>query len=345
MRAEKLCPRGFDSRFFGEGMRVMRRSSGFTLVELLTSIAIIGILTSLLFPAVLMAREAARRSNCKNNLRQIGLALQMYHDSLRTFPSGYIASRPGNANGSPTPGDTDVLRFDAVPPSLSIEPSRPGWGWAALILPYLEQRNLYSEIQFHLSVESPGSAAVREMPLSIYSCPSDTHIGVYQVFDEGNQVLANAATNSYSACFGKYGLINTQPHLGNGLFQRNSRWRIADIRDGLSNTIAIGERGAMLTQTPWAGVLTGGTCRTTTGAPVFVAITEKAPAMVLARIGNRSLNSTYSEPYDFFSGHNDLVHFLFADGAVKAVTNGVAMEVLHALATRNGREPQSFSID
>ena len=323
----------------------MRRSSGFTLVELLTSIAIIGILTSFLFPAVQMAREAARRSTCKNNLRQIGLALQMYHDSLRSFPAGYIADRAGSANGLTPSGEQAVFRFDAVPPSLAIEPSRPGWGWGALILPYLEQGNLYGEIPFHLSVESPGSAAVRAMPLSIYSCPSDTHIGVYRVFDESNQVLANAATNSYSACFGKYGLINTQPHLGNGLFQRNSRWRMADVRDGLSNTFAIGERGAMLTQAPWAGVLTGGTCRTTTGAPVFVAITEKAPSMVLARIGNRSLNSTYSEPYDFFSGHDDLVHFLFADGAVKAMTNGVAIEVLHALATRNGREPQSFSTD
>lgn len=323
----------------------MRRSAGFTLVELLTSIAIIGILTSLLFPAVQMAREAGRRATCKNHLRQIGLAIQLYHDSLRTFPSGYIASRSGDGNGSEPNEGQDILRFDAVPPSLSIEPSRPGWGWAALVLPYLEQGNLHSAIPFHSSVESPDSAAVRSMPLSIFSCPTDSHVGVFTVFDEANQPLANAATNSYAACFGKYGLINTQPHLGNGLFQRNSRWRTADVRDGLSNTFAIGERGALLTQSPWAGVLTGGTCRTTTGAPVFVAITEKAPSMVLARIGNRSLNSPYSEPYDFFSGHDDLAHFLFADGSVRAMANGVALEILHALATRNGREVDSFTED
>ena len=323
----------------------MRRSAGFTLIELLTTIAVIGILTSLLFPAVQMAREAGRRATCKNKLRQIGVALQLYHDALRTFPSGYIASQSGNAS-VPEPGELpEIRRFDAVPPSLSIEPSRPGWGWAALVLPYLEQGNLHSAIPFHLSVESAASAVVRSMPLSIYSCPTDSHIGVFTVLDEGNQPLGNAATNSYAASFGKYGLINTQPHLGNGLFQRNSRWRMADVRDGLSNTFAIGERGALLTQAPWAGVLTGGTCRTTTGAPVFVAITEKAPAMVLARIGNRSLNSTYSEPYDFFSGHDDLAHFLFADGSVRPMTNGVALKVLHALATRNGRESDAFTAD
>jgi hypothetical protein len=175
---------------------------------------------------------------------------------------------------------------------------------------------------------------------------------VYTVFNELNAPLGQAATNSYAASFGSYrviqtvdpvtgkeeviayGFINTDPDNGNGLFHRNSRIRYADIRDGLSQTLAVGERAAMFAKSPWSGVMTGGTVRTTPGAPVYTASVELAPTMVMARIGTRSLNSTYSEPYDFFSPHTDLVFFLFADGSVQGLTSNLDLAPLHAMSTR-----------
>lgn len=313
----------------------MKRRHAFTLVELLVVIAIIGILVSLLLPAVQMAREAARRTQCKNHLRQLGIALHLYHDNQRTFPSGYIRSpQPDSTAGTSSP----VLRWDAPPPGLNIEPSQPGWSWAALMLPFLEQNPLKEAIPFYVAVENPAVAALRTTPLSVLTCPSDVNTGVFTVLDENNQPLGEAATNSYVSCFGSFGLINTNPDLGSGLFQRNSGHRMADIKDGASLTIAFGERGAILAKAPWAGVMTGGTCRTTPGAPVYSSVVEKAPSMVLVRMGNRSLNSPYSEPYDFFSAHPELVQFTFADGSVRPIGSDIAVPVLHALATRRGGE-------
>jgi prepilin-type processing-associated H-X9-DG protein len=92
----------------------------------------------------------------------------------------------------------------------------------------------------------------------------------------------------------------------------------------------------MFTKTPWAGVMTGGAVRTTAGAPVYTAIIELAPTMVMARAGKWALNSPYSEPYDFFSAHPSVVHFLFADGSVQVLSSGTEHAVFHALATRHG---------
>lgn len=313
----------------------MKHRKAFTLVELLVVIAIIGILVSLLLPAVQMAREAARRTQCKNHLRQLGVALHLYHDNQRTFPSGYIRSPQGNAPPSSGGG---IKRWDAAPPGLDIESSQPGWSWAALMLPFIEQNPLKEALPYHLAVEDPAVAELRTTPLSLLVCPSDVHTGIFTVMDENNLPLGKAATNSYVTCFGSFGLINTDPDHGSGLFQRNSGHRMADIKDGTSHTIAFGERGCILAQAPWVGVMTGGTCRTTPGAPVYSSVVEKAPSMVLVRMGNRSLNSPYSEPYDFFSAHPDLVMFTFADGSVRPLTNGIKVPLLHALATRRGGE-------
>ena len=333
----------------------MRRTRAFTLIELLVMLAIIGILVALALPAIQAAREAARRTQCRNNLRQVGVALHLYHGTFGTLPSGYIFSRPAPSPPSPAPAGASSFarRFDAPPPVVQILPNGPGWGWAALLLPYVEQSSLSSAIDFHRPVEDPQGAAARSVGLHYLACPSDTDTGVYTVFDELNAPLGLAATNSYAACFGSYrvivttdpvtkheivtgyGFINTDPDNGTGLFHRNSHVRYADIRDGLSQTMAVGERAALFAKSPWSGVMTGGTVRTTPGAPVYTASVELAPTMVMARIGTRGLNSTYSEPYDFFSPHTDLVFFLFADGSVQGLTSNVELMALHALATRS----------
>ncbi len=136
----------------------MKRNArhGFTLIELLVVIAIIAILIGLLLPAVQKVREAAARTKCTNNLKQIGLALHSYHDANKQFPPGYI---DGNTNPTSTP-DNDV---------------GPGWGWASFLLPYLEQNNVYNQINFSLGVGLGVNAQISQQPLTIYQCPSDPY--------------------------------------------------------------------------------------------------------------------------------------------------------------------------
>lgn len=317
----------------------MKWRRAFTLVELLVVIAIVGILAALIGPAIQAAREAARKTGCRNNLRQLGTALHTYHDTHSSFPAGYIYDdKSDNPATSVDIPPSQTRRFDAPPPVLVLQPNGPGWGWAALLLPFVEQTSLSNQIDFELPVESTENAEIPTVPLSYLICPSDRNTGEFTILDELDAPLAKAMTNSYAACFGSYGLMNTDPDHGNGLFQRNSRVRDGDVVDGLTHTIAIGERSALFAKSPWAGVMTGGTVRTTPGAPVYTAIVELAPAMVLARVGNRSLNSPYSEPYDFFSPHGSIVFFVFADGSVRGLTDSTKREVLHALATRAKRE-------
>src|ERR1700689_3836689 len=133
---------------------VRRNRRGFTLIELLVVIAIIAVLTGLLLPAVQKVREAAARGKCTNNLKQIGLALHSYHDANLVFPSGYV---DGNTNPSSTP-DNDV---------------GPGWGWAAYLLPYLEQGDLFNQINFNVGVGVGVNTQVSMTQLAVYQCPSD----------------------------------------------------------------------------------------------------------------------------------------------------------------------------
>src|SRR5213592_4837330 len=126
-------------------LRIAR--SGFTLIELLVVIAIIAILIAMLVPAVQKVREAAARTECRNNLKQIGLALHGYHNRMASFPPGYVSSV--GANG---PADDQG----------------PGWGWAAFILPDLDQGNLYQQISFNKDISDPANAAVRMTTLAVF---------------------------------------------------------------------------------------------------------------------------------------------------------------------------------
>jgi prepilin-type N-terminal cleavage/methylation domain-containing protein len=293
---------------------------GFTLIELLVVIAIISTLMGLLLPAVQKIREAANRISCANNLRQIGLALHNYHDSKGSLPPGYLC------------------RVTADPGATA-----PGWGWAAFILPYLEQENLYQQIDFRLTVEHPRHIGVRTQVLRMFNCPNDPGIAVFTVLDQSGNPLADAATNSYAACFGALVEIGNAPGKGNGIFYRNSRVRLTDITDGTSSTIAIAERAAYFTQTPWAGAITGGTARITPGAPTRSNAVEPAPVLTLAHTGSHTMNDPSADPDDFFTSHTGIGMVLFADGGARGLRKGVALPVLQALSTRDGGEVISCS--
>jgi prepilin-type N-terminal cleavage/methylation domain-containing protein len=295
--------------------KIGKGNSAFTLIELLVVIAILAVLLGLLLPAVQKVREAAARTQCGNNLKQIGLALHNYHDTQGSFPAGYLC--PPQAD----PSFTD-----------------PGWGWSAQLLPFLEQDNLHRQINFSLPVAHPSQAAVRTTVLKVFVCPADRATGRFMVQDEAGQPLTEAATNSYAACYGAGGEIADEPDAGNGLFFRNSRVRFGDVTDGTSNTLAVGERPALFTQTPWAGAVTGGTARITPGAPTTSTAVEEAPTLPLAHTGSHTLNDRDADPDDFFTPHTAVALMLFADGSVRPVRAGVALPVLQALSTRAGGE-------
>lgn len=229
--------------------------AAFTLIELLVVIAIISILIGLLVPAVQKVREAANRIQCTNNLKQIGLALHNYHGTLNKFPPGYI---DGNTDPNSTP-DNDM---------------GPGWGWAALLLPYMEQDNLYRQIDLTQGIGLGVNAQVSLQPVKTYQCPSDNLIKPFGVYDStfttpiATVAFANyVGNNGWIECFngaggnpgttGNDGLAGNYGSAGVGLFWRNSTARIADVTDGMSNTIIVGERSSNHAPSTWTGAVPG----------------------------------------------------------------------------------------
>jgi prepilin-type N-terminal cleavage/methylation domain-containing protein/prepilin-type processing-associated H-X9-DG protein len=310
----------------GHYFRKQRRC--FTLIELLVVIAIIGVLIAFLLPAVQKAREAANRVVCKNNLKQVGLALHMYHNDFSFFPPGYLWN-PAISGANPmmcpnSAGDsTDTA---------------PGWGWAVFLLPYLEQDNLRLQIDLNVPAEDPRFEQVRTTVLSIFVCPSDHATGVYAMISDLGLPMCDAATNSYAACYGSGTRITMEPDRGNGLFFRNSRIRLADISDGSSHTMAIGERAALLTRTPWVGAPCEGTIHITPGAPTNSVMVGDSPTQPLAQAGSHTLNDPSADPDNFFTPHPGTGQFLFADGSVRGLPIHIDLLIFQALATRNGGE-------
>ncbi|MBX3415729.1 MAG: DUF1559 domain-containing protein [Pirellulales bacterium] len=229
------------------GSRWLRRG-GFTLIELLVVIAIVGMLIAILLPAVQAAREAARRAECSNNLKQIGLAMHLYHEALGSFPSAYISQTGGGGvHGEPDPATRDA---------------GPGWAWGMLILPYVELQTVQLAFDAKLPCWAPENAAAAQTKVAIYLCPTAT--GEQSSFDvkdaEGN-VLANFARSHYVANVGQeepWGVARDR-YLGlvDGPLYRNSGTRVVDVSDGLSNTVFLGEHHSVLSSKTWVGVVPG----------------------------------------------------------------------------------------
>ncbi|GAA4432207.1 DUF1559 domain-containing protein [Bremerella cremea] len=252
---------------------------GFTLVELLVVIAIIGVLIALLLPAVQQAREAARRMQCTNNLKQIGLAIHNYASTHGVFPSGYIshATREGSGPGSAAiDGDT----WDAA----------PGWGWGALLLPFLEQGNVADAIDWQSPIWNATNRAAIATPLTGFLCPSVSgETEPFTLRDEAAGALTRygdpivvgrshyIASHGQESCWGECGasasgLVFTDIYAGttktvaihgdaskvaDGPFYRNSRVRFRDITDGTTNTLFISEHSSKLSDKTWVGVVPG----------------------------------------------------------------------------------------
>jgi len=294
------------------------RRRAFTLIELLVVIAIIAILIGLLLPAVQKIREAANRMKCSNNLKQLGLGFQNYHATMDHFPAGYVSG----------------------PQALNAEGTGPGWGWGALLLPYLEQDNLGKQINYNLDIRHGSNAAARVQRLSVFRCPSDSPKGgdTFAVVDAGGGTLTTVAFGNYVGVGGTEEVTAT-PDTGNGVLYRNSRVRVGDILDGSSNTIFAGERhSGKSPMTTWVGAVTG-----SSNPPLIVGYDDEGPpTLILTNTGEAADGRVPNNPLDHVedtsSRHPGGVMFLYGDGSVRFLRHTLNPTTWEALGTRAGGE-------
>jgi len=293
-------------------MKTPRRQA-FTLIELLVVIAIIAIMVGLLLPAVQKTREAAARLQCTNNLKQIGVALHSYYGRVKAFPPGY-QDRNTNVNSD---ASSDV---------------GPGWGWAAFLLNDLEQSAVYSQINFNQTV---GVSPVCRTFLPVFYCPSDVQLPTFQV--NGTNVVVGQS--NYLA---NNGVKETSyfPGNNNGPFLRNSQFTIANIPDGLSNTLFVGERNSAYAKGTWAGAIPGAGVPAEQ-SPNPALYVELAPGLVLGHGSAVHLPNDQSvwDPDIFYARHSLGVNFLFGDGSVRPIQSSINGAVYEALLGRDDGVP------
>lgn len=349
-----------------------RRIRGFTLIELLVVIAIIAVLIALLLPAVQQAREAARRTQCRNNLKQFGLALHSYHDTYGRFPPGWVqyTQTANAANGT------------------------SHWAWGTYLLPFMDQAPLYNLLQVGQSslgmrqalaiggTTIPNALAGMQATQSGFRCPSDT--GPQTNTQMGFATNANPTTAPYVAMSNYIGVhhapvsttqlfVTNQRPLGttvlttanafNGILGQNSSIGTRDITDGTSNTFAIGERA-------WAVPMTGGSFSASAATVFGISSPNQTASITLGPIytlgvGCSPINGTntantgpVTNPRQcagrtgFSSVHTGGTQFLLCDGSVRFVTQNInfatntnitAAGVYQRLMARNdGRPMQDY---
>ncbi|WP_437187149.1 DUF1559 domain-containing protein [Planctomicrobium sp. SH668] len=264
-------------------------------------------------PSVQNSREAARRSQCKNNLKQFGLALHNYHDVFNCFPPGYIYKQG---------------KIDGEPANLN------GNGWGLALTPFMDQAPLYNQYNFNRPLTDSRNQKVRETHIQHYICPLDNY-STKNFYEPSDQEI-RFAMSSYVGNFGPPDMIES-PEKGLGIFFRNSNIRLRDITDGTSNTVMTSERANWErpeegTETPhpstiWAGVVQNPEDPDDDGA-----------YLTLFQSGH-SLNSDESDHRDVSSPHEEMTHFLFCDGSVRAISNDLDLEIYSLLTNREDGKP------
>jgi prepilin-type processing-associated H-X9-DG protein len=292
-------------------------------------IAIIAILIALLLPAVQAAREQARRSACTNNLKQIGLAIANYTNRHGTLPPGYQS---------------------IYSPQFQQEIG-PGWGWASMILPDLEQQALHNAIVFEAPLQMANMATARLATASVFLCPSDnmplkwtatqsaTWMYMGQVYSSSIPICDMAGSN-YVGVFG----IAEPGVNGEGVFFRGSYMPLQVITDGLSNTLCVGERSENLQQgrgmATWVGAVPGANLWSCAPNPfdpdAGTCVEEDGSGMILGHTGEgHGPGDPWGDVNQFISRHGFGSFFLYCDGHVRFLRKEMNYQVYKALSTRN----------
>jgi prepilin-type N-terminal cleavage/methylation domain-containing protein len=294
--------------------RVFRATAGFTLIELLVVIAIISVLVALLLPAVQRARESARSASCRNNLKQMGLALHNYEGVHRVFPSS----------------NTSNIQFgvwSSNPTDYHLH------SWASMILPGLEQTPLYNQLNFAVSALDPRNAAPASLVLPVYRCPSYSG-PQYSTSPLYGRLSTRYALRNYAAMGAtSVGNIYLSP---DGVFYAMSATRIADIQDGTTQTVFIVE-----TREPSAAVwIDGGTAAVVsrryldTNPPSFAGPENSLNYQPYYVANGQGIDSQWGPS----SMHDGGIMHLYGDGSVHNISPYINARVYDGMVTRAGRE-------
>lgn len=324
-----------------------RPCRGFTLIELLVVIAIIGVLVALLLPAVQQARESARRTECRNKLKQLGLALHNYMSSNGVFPPGTVNPLGDDVNGKNGSGSPGI-----------------GGPWICHLLPFFDQAALYNNFSRIVAernevVDWFGNGTYAATPignthLPMMDCP--THPPNFELMSNGT-AMEDLARGNYAACYGKGGYaisVTNSPSVG-GVFANNSKTTTAAILDGTSNTLMLSE---LRYRTPNASGpsyqdIRGTWAYGSMGADIFSTQTGPNSAVSDVIWGCRSYpaesmpcistsNGTTAMTGSFAAArsyHSGGVHGVLADGSVRFFSENIDVNVWQGLGSRGGSEP------
>lgn len=269
------------------------RKPGFTLIEMLVVIAIIAVLMALLLPAVQSARISAQRVACQNQLRQLGLGLHTYHSTHSSFPPGSFIMGPSF-------------------------PMQTGWGWGAMILPYVGEGPLHQRLDFGSGTAVGGNLALIGQPLALWRCPSDVSLQTIRVFPL-DQPPFELASGNYC---GSEDVLSPMSHT-----------QLGGIRDGESQTLLLGERlvipgsnGSLPSTAAWCGQIAYQTAYEYRSAP------HLQPSRFYP------INLSPTNPTCFGSRHRGGANFVFADGSTRFIDQTIDPVVFEALGTMSGGE-------
>jgi prepilin-type N-terminal cleavage/methylation domain-containing protein len=295
---------------------------GFTLVEILVVVAIMGVLVALMLPAIQKARESARKTQCANNLKQIGQGMHGHLLNHKAFPPGYKSKvMPDHEDGG------------------------PGWAWGAIILPFIDEGALHDQIDFTVSVHHAAAAAVRLTTLPLFVCPSD---GDFETIldipsKSSTRIICQMAAANY---VGSAGTVRPTCKLCrdkfDGVFGRNRAIKPKELQDGLSKTLAVGERASYWSRPAIWGVVPNSKIIDNQQPGLYAG----GPAYVLGTTFHEGFNIETSTEMDhntmgtfaesFGSQHPGGAFFMFCDAGVRFVWDDADPAIMNALSTRDG---------